>query len=78
MPPERSKRASATPEDTPERTHAVPQSAIAEELRRKLGSTAAQLSAKEAELGAIGHELRLSLDEARLLAESLECRARPG
>jgi PAS domain S-box-containing protein len=72
MPPERSKRASATPEDTPERTHAVPQSAIAEELRRKLGSTAAQLSAKEAELGAVGQELRLSLDEARLLAESLE------
>lgn len=51
---------------------ALTQSGVAEELRRKLRGTVEQLATKEAELGALGEELRLSLDEARLLAENLE------
>jgi hypothetical protein len=58
------KQAPTALQGTTQRLGTVTQNAIAEELRRKLTGTAAQLSSKQAELGADGEELRLSLDEA--------------
>jgi PAS domain S-box-containing protein len=47
-------------------------SAIGDELQRKLVDAEGKLSARKAKLGSVGEELRLSLAEASLLAESLE------
>ncbi|MFC0387606.1 sensor histidine kinase [Muricoccus vinaceus] len=73
MPPGReNKRVQVVFGQAPKCTEAASRSAIAEDLQQKLSSVAVRLSAREAELGGIREELRLSLDEARLLAENLE------
>lgn len=54
------------------RTDATSHGATVNELRRKLADAEARFAAREEALRGTGDELRLSLAEARLLAESLE------